>query len=83
MDPRIHSEIANKLERAKASGLICDYFVSWVGWGGRLDPVVRGWTNSASSQLVRWPLYSMIVSLRAIGWAANTPRPWMADWRTT
>lgn len=49
MDPRLHEEIAEKLERAKAAGLICDYFVSWVGLDGRLDPVVRGWTRSAAS----------------------------------
>jgi hypothetical protein len=63
MDPRIHSEIANKLERAKASGLIHDYFVSWVGWDGRLDPVVRGWTDSASAQVVRERIATLLSGL--------------------
>ena len=74
MDPRIHSEIASKLERAKASGLICDYFVSWVGWDGRLDPVVRGWTNAASAQLVHErvaALLSGLVSERNVRVAAE------------
>lgn len=63
MDPRIHSEIANKLERAKAAGLICDYFVSWVGLGGRLDPVVRGWTHSKSAQAVRERIAALLSGL--------------------
>lgn len=74
MDPRIHSEIANKLERAKASGLICDYFVSWVGWNGQLDPVVRGWTDSASAQMAReriTALLSGLVSERNVRVAAE------------
>jgi hypothetical protein len=63
MDPRIHNEIADTLERAKASGLICDYFVSWVGWDGRLDPMVRGWTNSSSAQLVRQRVADLLTGL--------------------
>jgi hypothetical protein len=47
MNPTLHHKIEDKLEAAKASGLICDYLVSWVGFGGRLDPVVSGWKNSA------------------------------------
>ena len=46
MDPSLHRKIADRLERAKASGLICDYLVAWVGRGGRLDPVVRGWSSA-------------------------------------
>jgi len=63
MDPRIHSEIADKLERAKDSGLICDYFVSWVGWDGRLDPMVRGWTHAPSAQLVRERVADLLTGL--------------------
>jgi hypothetical protein len=47
MNPTLHHKIADKLEGAKASGLICDYLVSWVGFGGKLDPVVSGWKSSA------------------------------------
>ena len=47
MNPKLHYKIADKLEGAKASGLICDYLVSWVGFDGRLDPVVSGWKTSA------------------------------------
>jgi hypothetical protein len=47
MNPTLHHKIADKLEGAKASGLICDYLVSWVGLGGNLDPVVSGWKSSA------------------------------------
>jgi hypothetical protein len=46
MNPKLHDKIADKLEGAKASGLICDYLVSWVGFDGRLDPVVSGWKSS-------------------------------------
>jgi hypothetical protein len=47
MNPKLHHKIADRLEAAKAAGLICDYLVSWVGFGGRLDPVVSGWKSSA------------------------------------
>jgi len=38
-----HREIVNRLEASKATGLITDYFVSWVGVAGKLNPVVRAW----------------------------------------
>jgi hypothetical protein len=47
MNPQLHRKISDKLEAAKAAGLICDYLVSWVGFGGRLHPVVRGWKSAA------------------------------------
>jgi len=53
MDPSLHRKIADRLERAKASGLICDYLVAWVGRGGRLDPVVRGWSSAQAESVQR------------------------------
>jgi hypothetical protein len=47
MNPHLHRQISAKLERAKAAGLIRDYLISWVGFGGKLDPVVRGWKSAA------------------------------------
>jgi hypothetical protein len=49
MNPKLHHKIADKLEAAKASGLIRDYLVSWVGFGGQLDPVVSGWKSPGQS----------------------------------
>jgi hypothetical protein len=53
MDPSLHRKIADRLERAKASGLIRDYLVAWVGRGGRLDPVVRGWSSAQPESVQR------------------------------
>ncbi len=38
---------------------------------------------SASSHVVRLPLYSTMRVPRTISMAANTPRPWIAERRTT
>jgi hypothetical protein len=41
-----HLEITDRLEAAKASGEITDFFVSWSGMDGRLDPTVRAWRSA-------------------------------------
>lgn len=40
-----HRQIVNRLEDAKIGGLITDFFVSWIGANGNLNPVVRAWRN--------------------------------------
>jgi hypothetical protein len=64
MNPTLHHKIAAKLEAAKASGLICDYLVSWVGFGGRLDPMVSGWKSSAQpDESVQQRMAALLVGL--------------------
>jgi hypothetical protein len=46
-----HQEIVSRLEASKASGLITDYFVSWIGADGHLHPVVRAWKNPKTSEI--------------------------------
>ena len=43
MNASVHSDIISRLENIKSRGLITDYWVSWVGSGGQLDPKVSGW----------------------------------------
>lgn len=45
-----HREIARRLEASKASGLITDYFISWIGRDGAFTPVVRAWIDPAASE---------------------------------
>jgi hypothetical protein len=59
-----HRDIVNRLEASKASGLITDYFVSWVGVAGRLSPVVRAWRNpDASEDRVRQHISSSLLEV--------------------
>lgn len=50
MDWTAHQEIADRLESVKSAGFISDYSVSWIGSGGRLDPVVRAWKSARMSE---------------------------------
>lgn len=50
MDWVAHQEIASRLEGVKSAGFISDYCVSWIGSGGRLDPVVRAWKTARLSE---------------------------------
>jgi len=43
MDAQIHSDITRRLDTFKSAGIIRDYWVSWVGSAGRLDPKVCSW----------------------------------------
>jgi hypothetical protein len=45
-----HQEIVDRLEESKASGLIADYFVSWIGTDGELSPNIRAWKNPDVSE---------------------------------
>jgi hypothetical protein len=38
-----HSEIVDRLNDSKSAGLISDYFVSWTGRDGNLEPIIRAW----------------------------------------
>jgi hypothetical protein len=40
MDERIHYAITRRLDAMKTRGLITDYWVSWVGSSGELQPKV-------------------------------------------
>lgn len=44
-----HQEIANALDEARHQGLISDYFVSWRGRDGRLEPKIAIWSDAESS----------------------------------
>jgi hypothetical protein len=50
MDPRVHEEITRRLDAVKASGFISDYWVTWVGSGGKLEPVVRTWGSARATE---------------------------------
>jgi len=43
MNASVHLDIISSLENIKSRGLITDYWVSWVGSGGKLDPKVSSW----------------------------------------
>ncbi len=43
----LHQDILASLEAINEEGIIADYWVSWVGTGGKLDPAVRTWGTGA------------------------------------
>ena len=43
MNASVHFDIIRRLDNIKSRGLITDYWVSWVGSGGKLDPKVSSW----------------------------------------
>ena len=51
MNSQTHFEIAARLELIRSEGLISDFWVSWVGSGGNLEPRVCGWTQSNENLL--------------------------------
>ena len=68
MDIEIHSDITRRLETIKSSGLISDYWVSWVGMTGRLEPRVCSWVGSKNfAQPVREELILKLEGLVATG----------------
>jgi hypothetical protein len=46
MNAETHDDITRQLEMIKSTGLIADYWVSWVGCNGKLDPRVCSWIVS-------------------------------------
>jgi hypothetical protein len=44
MNSQVHFDITARLNQVKSEGLISDYWVSWVGSGGKLEPRVCSWT---------------------------------------
>jgi hypothetical protein len=46
MNSQTHYDIAARLDLIKSEGLISDFWISWVGCGGKLEPRVCGWTLS-------------------------------------
>ncbi len=48
MNASVHFDIISRLDKIKSSGLITDYWVSWVGSGGKLDPKVSSWVTESS-----------------------------------
>jgi len=51
MNSQTHFDIAARLELIKSEGLISDFWISWVGCGGNLEPRVCGWTPSDENLL--------------------------------
>jgi len=49
MNLDLHQNILTRLERIKADGIIADYWVSWVGTGGQLEPAVRTWVTGTDA----------------------------------
>jgi hypothetical protein len=45
MNLDLHKDILARLEIIKSEGIIADYWVSWVGTGGKLEPAVRTWVT--------------------------------------
>ena len=45
-----HGEIVDRLQTSKSLGLITDFFVSWIGVNGHLNPIVRVWRNPEVSE---------------------------------
>lgn len=43
------NQIARMLELVKGEGIISDYFVSWRGRGGRLEPKVAVWSQAGAA----------------------------------
>jgi hypothetical protein len=48
MDERIHYDITRRLDAMKTRGLISDYWVSWVGSSGDLQPKVCSWITGSN-----------------------------------
>jgi hypothetical protein len=48
MNASVHFDIISRLDKIKSGGLITDYWVSWVGSGGKLDPKVSSWVTESS-----------------------------------
>ncbi len=50
MISRNQAAIFERLETTKKYGLVSEYFVSWTGRSGRLNPRVTVWGNGATSE---------------------------------
>jgi hypothetical protein len=49
MNLQVHQDILARLEIVKSEGIIADYWVSWVGIGGKLEPTVRTWVTGVDT----------------------------------
>ena len=64
MNAQIHSEITSRLNVMRSEGLISDYWVSWVGCAGKLEPKVCSWIDSHRAiSLVRERIVSLLSDL--------------------